>query len=169
MRLAATWLAAEDQTAPFRHKVRRERRSEEGQTDGRLIREVEIIDRFKKRKVRPPDETVQARVLSMRDFFVDQQREEIMIGPFFLLGASRQVPPRPSGVGEMEAFQKGVEVMIGEVHDRPPSASKGRVVLGRLQVLRFAPVPRAPAATWTRPPRDAGSAVAAGRSNESCS
>src|SRR5712692_1908450 len=104
----------------------------------------------------------------MCDFLRDEQREEVAIAPLLLLGPPRQFSPRAARVGQVQPLQQGIERLIRERHDRPPSALKGSTVLGRVQALRFAPALRAPAAAWTRPARGAGLAVADGRSSESC-
>ena len=58
-----------------------ERRAEHVQAQRRLIREIEIVDRLEKRKVRASREPREPRLLAMRDLFGDEQREEVAIGP----------------------------------------------------------------------------------------
>ena len=72
MRFAAPRFASQDQTAPVGHKVRGESRAQERETDGRLMSEVEIVDRLQKGKPRAAHEPVQARLLPMGDFFRHQ-------------------------------------------------------------------------------------------------
>ena len=104
MCLAAPGFPAEDDAATLGDEVWRECGAEEGQPDGRLIHEVEIVDRLQKGETGPSDEAVQPRLLAMSDFFRDQQREEVTIAPLLLLGAPRQLPPGASHVGQVQPF-----------------------------------------------------------------
>ena len=109
--------------------------------------------------MRPSREAREPRLLPMRDLFGDQQREEVAIGPGLALGALHEIAPHAARIGEVQALEEGVEVVVGGDHDRPPTRREDAAVLGRVQVLRCAPPLRAPSATWTRPAR--GSRVAA--------
>jgi hypothetical protein len=130
-----------------------------------LIGEVEIIDRLQKRKVGAPRESPQARLLPMRDLLGDQEGEEIVIRPRLALGPLYEIAPDAPGIREMQSFEEGIEILIGRHHDRPPTRRDRPAVLGRVQVLRCAPPLRAPAATWTRPPRGRWvAAIVGGRS-----
>ena len=60
------------------------------QPQRRLVGEVEIVDRLQKRKVRAARQPREARLLPMRDFLGDQEREEVAIGPGLPLGALRR-------------------------------------------------------------------------------
>ena len=69
MCLAAPSFPAEDDAAPLGDEVWRECGAEQGQPDGRLIYEVEIVDRLEKGEPGASYETVQPRLLAMGDFF----------------------------------------------------------------------------------------------------
>ena len=96
-------------------KVGRERRAEDVEAHRRLVREVEIIDGLEKRKVRASREAREARLLPMRDLFGDQQREEVAIAPGLALRALHEVAPDAARIGEMQALEEGVEVVIGGI------------------------------------------------------
>jgi hypothetical protein len=119
--------------------------------------------------VSPPYHARDAR-LPVGDFLGHQQGEETAIGPLLLLGAPCQVPLGAARVGQVRALEQRIE--LGVVRSIVIVALRRRQTVapcfGRVQALRFAPALRAPAAAWTRPPRGAESAVAAGRASESC-
>ena len=69
MRLAASWFPLEDEGPALRDEVRREGGPKHLQADCRLIREIEIVDRFEKRKVGPPREAGQPCLLAVGGFF----------------------------------------------------------------------------------------------------
>jgi hypothetical protein len=75
-----------------------------------LIDEVEIVDRFEKREVGAAREPTEPRLLALRDFLRDEEREEILIGPLFVLGTDEQVAPHTAGVGEMETLEQRIEI-----------------------------------------------------------
>jgi len=139
-----------------------------GEAHRGLIREIEIIDRLQKRKVRASHQAREPRLLPVGDLFGHEQREEVAIGPGLALDALHQVPPHAARIGEMEALEEPVEVGIGRDHDRPPTRRETAAVLDRVQVLRCAPPLRAPSATWTRPVRGSvEAAIVGGRSGSS--
>lgn len=131
MGLAAARFPTQDHAPAFGHKLGRERGPEQREADGRLVQEVEIIDRLQKRKAGAAHEPRDARLLPLRDLLGDDERQEVAIGPLLPLGALRQITPGPSCVGEVEAFEQGVEGLVGERHRGPPSVSKGSPGLGR--------------------------------------
>jgi len=69
MGFAASWFSDKNQAAPVGHKLGRQRRSERRESDGRLIREVEIIDGLEKRKAGAPQQPAQPGFLPVREAF----------------------------------------------------------------------------------------------------
>ena len=53
MRFPATGFAEQDERAPLGDEVRGERRAEQGETDGGLVREIEVVDRFEEGEAGP--------------------------------------------------------------------------------------------------------------------
>src|SRR5919106_2201547 len=127
MRFATTRFPAKDHTATLRDEIRGERRTQERQTDRGLHGEIEIIDRLEKWEVRAAHHARHARLLALRDFFRDEECEEIAIAPLLALRALYELAPRSAGIRQVQALEEGVELGVGEIdgHRRPPSASKG--------------------------------------------
>ena len=73
------------------------------QSQAGLIREIEIVDRLEKGKVRAPREARQPRLLPMRDLFGHEHGEKVAIGPRLTLGALDEIAPDAPGIGEMTA------------------------------------------------------------------
>ena len=167
MGFPAPRLAPEDQRSAVRHKIGRQRGSEEIQADRRLIREIEIIDGLRKRKMGPSDQPSEPRLLPVGDLFGHEQREEVAIGPGLSFGALDQIALHPSRIGEVQPLEERVEIRVGRDHDRPPTRRVETAVLSRVQVLRCAPPRRAPSPTWTRLPRGSrAAAIVVGRSSK---
>src|SRR5204862_4644224 len=81
MRFPSARFPAEDQTPSLGDEIRRQRGAQEGEADGGLMGEVEIINRLQKGKAGAADHAAHARLLPVRDFFGDQERKEIAITP----------------------------------------------------------------------------------------
>ena len=166
--LPASRLAREDERSPVGDEVRRERRAQDGRAQRTLIREVKVVDRLEKRKMRAAREPREAGLLAMRDLLGDENRQEVAVGPGLAFRALHQIAPDPPGVGQMEALEEDVEIVGGRHQDRPPTRRDATPVLGRVQARRSAPPLRAPSAAWTRPARGRpGAASVGGRSTGS--
>ena len=87
-----------------------ERGAEHVQAHGRLIREIEIIDRLEKRKVGPSRQSGEPRLLPMGDLFGHEQREEIAIGPGLPLGAVDEIAPDAARIGEVQPLEERIEI-----------------------------------------------------------
>ena len=157
VRLSAAGFARENQRAALGDEVRRERRAEHGQSQGGLIEKVEIIDGLEKRKVRPPR---QAREAGLAADGQSPRRRAAWkpASPRLLLGAPHEVAPHAAGVGEVEPFEEGVEIVDRRDYDRPPTRREDTAVLDCVQGRRGA-------SPWTRPARGrGGAAIVGGRS-----
>ena len=150
---SAARFAGQNQRATLRHKIGSQGRAQHVQSQGGLVGEIEIVDRLQKRKMCAACQPREPRLLSMRDLFGGEQRQEIAVGPRLPLRALDQVAPHTPGVCQMQSFEEGVEIRIVRHHDRPPTRREDAAVLDRVQRLRCAPPLRAPAALWTRPVR----------------
>ena len=113
VRFPAARFAEKISDRPSVTKSARERGAEHVQPQRRLIREVEIVDRLQKRKVRAARESPEARLLPMRDLLGDQERQEVVVRPRVALGALHEVAPDAPGIREMQPFEERIEVLIG--------------------------------------------------------
>ena len=120
VRLAAPGFAVQDQRAALGDEVRGERGAEQGEAHGRLVGEIEVVDRFEEREAGAPREPREARLLAVGDLLGDEDGQEAIVGPLLSLGAGDEVAPHASRVGEIEALEDGIEFEVGGV-DRGPS------------------------------------------------
>ena len=121
---AAAGFAVEDQAVSLRDEARREGRAEQGKADSGLVGEVEVVDGFEEGEAGPPGEAPEACLLAMSDLLGDQERQEVSIGPLFLLRALHELAPDPARVGEMEPLEQDVELIVGRRHRRPLSETR---------------------------------------------
>ena len=112
MRLSAPWLPEQDQRAPLGDEVGREGGAEERESHGGLVREIEVVDRLEEGKRGAPREPGEARLLALRDFFRHEDGEQLLVGPLLLLGAHEEIPPDPTRVGQVQAFEEGIQVNV---------------------------------------------------------
>ena len=98
--LPAAGLAKEDEAAALGDEVRRQRRAEQRQAHGRLVGEVELLDRLQERELRPMRQPSEARLLALGDLLGDEGGEEVVEGPLLGLGARDELAPDAPGVGE---------------------------------------------------------------------
>ena len=87
MGFPAARFARQDQRAALGDEIGGERGAEHLEAQGRLIGEIEIVDRLQKGKVRPARQPGEPRLLAMGDLLGGQQGEEVAIGPRLPLGA----------------------------------------------------------------------------------
>jgi hypothetical protein len=109
MRLPAARLAGEDEAATAGDEVRGEERPDERQPDGRLEGEIEVVDGLQEREAGAAGELLEPRLLAVSDLLQDERGDEVLVGPFLLLGAGAEVAPHAAGVREVEALQMRVE------------------------------------------------------------
>lgn len=81
MRFAAARLACQDQGAPLRDEIGRERGAEHLQAQRRLVGEIEIVDRLQNGKAGASRQSCQSRLLTMSDFLGGQQGSGSPVGP----------------------------------------------------------------------------------------
>src|SRR5262249_16978813 len=86
--------------------------------DRALVGEVEIVDGFQERKTATRRESPDPRLLTVRDFLSDEDREEVTTAPCLLLGASDHVAPVAARVGEVKALEQRIDVDVGGVHEK---------------------------------------------------
>ena len=122
MGFAPARFARQDQRPTLGDKVGRQGGAEQRQSDDALIGEIEVVDRLEKRKVGPARQTPEARLLAMGDLFGQEQREKIATGPVLAFGAAHEVSPHPSRIGQMQPFETAIQIEVGDLHERPPSA-----------------------------------------------
>ena len=130
MRLPAARFARQNERSAFRDEIGTERRAQHLQAQRRLIREIEVVDRFQKGKVGSACQPGQSRLLAMGDFFGGEEREEIPVRPSLSLGPIDQPAPDPAGVRQVQPLEEGVEIGISRDHDRPPTRREDAAVLG---------------------------------------
>jgi hypothetical protein len=105
MRLPASRFSAEDHATALGHEIWGECRAEERESDGRLHREIEIVDRFKEGEMGPTHHAGDARLLPLRDLFGNEEGEEIAVAPLLPFGALDQVAPRAARIGQVQALE----------------------------------------------------------------
>jgi hypothetical protein len=110
MRLASPCFAVEDQAPTLGREVRAQERSQRGGAQGRLVREVEVIDRLQKRELGLPREALNAGLLAVGHLSADQCDQECVESPALLLGALDQGVVCAPRVREVEAFEVAVQV-----------------------------------------------------------
>jgi hypothetical protein len=101
MRFATTRFSAKDHAAPLRDEIRGQRRAQERQTDRGLHGEIEIIDRLEKGEVRAAHHARNPRLLALRDFFRDEERQEVTIAPLLAFRALHQLAPRSASIRQV--------------------------------------------------------------------
>ena len=116
MRFAPARFPDQDERAALGDKIGRERRAEERQPERRLIGEVEIVDRFEKRKPRPVRHAPEPRLLAVRNFFRHEQREQVRVRPGLAFRAIEEIAPHAARVGEVEALEQRIEIDGREIH-----------------------------------------------------
>ena len=126
--LAPTGLTQQDETATLGDEVRRQRRAEQGQAHGRLVGEVELLDRLQERELCPTRQPSEAGVGALRDLLGDQGGEELVEGPLLGLGARDEIAPDAPGVGEVQALEQPIQIDVDGLHSA--SSCWRRSVLG---------------------------------------
>jgi hypothetical protein len=107
--LAAAWLAGEDEAAAIGDEVRGEVRADEGEADGGLEGEVEILDGFEEGEAGLAGKALKARLLAVGHFLGDESGKEVVVGPVFAFGPVAELAVDAGGVGEVEALEQQVE------------------------------------------------------------
>jgi hypothetical protein len=115
---AAAGLSREDEPATVGDEVSGEKRAKEGKAQGRLQREVEVVDGLEEWEMSAACEPPEARLLSLRDLLGDEDSQKVATGPALLLGARGEVAPNAARVGEMKALEQIVDRDVGGVHER---------------------------------------------------
>ena len=87
MRLPPSRFSEQDQRASLGDEIRRQRGAEQRQVHGGLVREVKIIDRLEEGKRGATRQPGEAGLLALRDFLRHEDGEQLLVGPFLLLGA----------------------------------------------------------------------------------
>jgi hypothetical protein len=80
--------------------------------------EVKVVDGLEEGEVRAPCEAPEARLLAMRDLLGNEHGKEVAAAPRLLLGASRELAPDATRVGEVETFEQVVDGNVGRVHEK---------------------------------------------------
>lgn len=107
-----------DERASVGNEVRGERGPQERELDGALVGEVEIVDGLEEGKAAAAGHTLDAGLLTMRDFFSDEDGEEVAAAPFLLLGTRDEIAPRTTGIGEVKTLEHRIDVDVGRVHTK---------------------------------------------------
>src|SRR2546427_757970 len=92
------------------------RGAEERELHRALKREVEVVDGLEKGEGGAARKSLHASLLALRDLFSDEDGEEVLEGPLFLLGAHHHLAPGATGVGEVQAFEHAVDVHRIQLH-----------------------------------------------------
>ena len=100
----------EDQIASFGDELGAEVGAEELQAQGRLEREVEVVDGLEEREVGVVDGAPQPGLLAVRDLLGDEDGEEVAARPLLRLGALAELAPDATGVGQVQPLEQRVEI-----------------------------------------------------------
>jgi len=120
MGLAATRLALKDHRVPLGHEVGRQQGADRGEPQGRLVGEVELLDRTQEWELCRAGAAHEAGAPTVCDLLGEEREEELLVGPLLALGALREVAPHAPRVREMKPLEKGVE---GGGHGQTPAPS----------------------------------------------
>ena len=115
--LAASRLAVEDRRVPLGDEVGREQRPDRRQPQGRLVREVELVDRPQERQPGPANRAMETGASTVGDLLGEEGLEQVLVGPLLGLGLANEVAPDAPRVGEREPLQERIEV---RAHRRAP-------------------------------------------------
>jgi hypothetical protein len=81
--------------------------------DGRLVREVEVVDGLEEGEAGSPGDLLESRLLAVRDLLREEHAQELLVGPLLLLGAGAEVAPHAASVGEVEPLEQRVDGDLG--------------------------------------------------------
>jgi hypothetical protein len=123
VRLPAARFAMQHEVVTLGDEVGRQHRAEHREPQRGLQREVVVVHRLQEGEAGIACLASQPRLLSVRDFFAEEDLEELLVGPVLLLGAGAHFLPCAASVREMQPLEDGVEI-DGGLHWATSSASK---------------------------------------------
>ena len=78
--------------------------------DLRSLTEVKLLNGLKKRKVRFAGKALQSGLLAMRDFFCQQNSQEVTIAPLFSLSSIRYLLVNTTCIGQIQSSEKRLQL-----------------------------------------------------------
>lgn len=109
-------LSGEDECPPFADEFGSEEGSEKRHLDGRLKREVEVLDRREEGKVRNSDGAFDSRLRAMGDLLGNEGGEIIAVPHSVFLRSRDEFGVEPSHGGKMESSEHAVEIELRSFH-----------------------------------------------------
>jgi len=114
--LAEAGGAAEDEVSTFGEELGAEVRAEEGETDGGLEGEIEVLDGGEEGEASAVDGALDAGLGAVSDLLSHEGGQEVAVGDFVLFRTGGEIGIEAAHGGEVEAPEESIEVEGGGLH-----------------------------------------------------
>ena len=104
----------QDERASLADQLGPQIRTEERQTKRRLEREIELVHGLEEREVGATSQALQTRLLPSGHLLGQQEREEVRVGPAFLLGLHGDLLVDAPHVRQVQTLEQSLAFRLGE-------------------------------------------------------